>query len=164
MFAELPQKEKVKCDLIKITQTPNTTMSNSSELSLLYLRKLERQVSIAEQDKAAVVYWHHNLCHFYWFHALDKGDYKEELHKLPGWIRESTITNVCFGDNHSFNGITLYPLELRFHSLEFHAYMLLCCRGMIEDAYYTPYLFKSQSSCQGTLYCLPRSLINSRQT
>ena len=64
MFAELPHKEKVKCDLIKITQTPNTTMSNSSELSLLNLRNLERQISFAEQDKAAVVYWHHNLSHF----------------------------------------------------------------------------------------------------
>ena len=139
-------------------------MSNSSELSLLDLRSLERQISFAEQDKAAVVYWHHHLSHFDWFRASDKSDYKEELRKLQGWIRDSTITDVRLGDLLIVNRNTLYPLELRFNSLECHAYMLLRRRGRIEDAYYTPYLFRSQSSCQGALEYLQRNLINSRQT
>ena len=131
-------------------------MPNSSELSLQDLRNLEQQISFAEQDKAAVVYWHHNLSHFDWFRASDKSDYKEELCKFRCWIRDSTITNVRLGDHLSVNGNTLYPLEMRFDSLKCHAYT--------ENAYYTPYLFRSQSFCQGALEYLQRNLINSRQT
>ena len=116
------------------------------EVQTLRLDNLEAQIALALSDNAALIYWQHQLGHFSWLRASDKTSYHGELKNLRQCVKNGSIVGVRAGGSLRVKDKTLYPMEVEFCGRECHAYMLICRRGLLEDAISTPYLFVSLAS------------------
>ena len=81
----------------------------------------------------------------------DNAQYKQEIKNMRKHFREGKIVDVKAGEEFQINGSALYPLDMKMRDLPCHAYMLLRRNGLFEDADYTPYFFKSKTTCDEVL-------------
>ena len=116
-------------------------MATTIELSL---NELQQQLMEALTAGAGIVFFVHSLQAFTMFLPGDKDMYTHEMKSLRKQLRRGTIDEIRAGDDFHINGNTLYPLEVKFDSVECYGYMLLRQRGDFNDSMYTPYFFSKR--------------------
>ena len=114
-------------------------MATTIELSL---NELQQQLMEALTAGAGIVFFVHSLQAFTMFLPGDKDMYTHEMKSLRKQLRGGTIVDIRAGDDFHINGNTLYPLEVKFDSVDCYAYMLLRQQGNFTDSEYTPYFFR----------------------
>ena len=115
-------------------------------VELLRLEDLDAQIVAALNDDSTVIYWQHSFFKFDWLRANDQSNYQEALRNLQRGVRNDDIVCVKPGESLQVQDKKLYPMELEFQGRECYAYMMICRRGLMDDAVKTPYLFVSQTS------------------
>ena len=116
-------------------------MATTIELSL---HELQQQLMEALTAGAGIVFFVHRLQAFTMFLPGDKDMYSHEMKSLRKQLRRGTIVDIRAGEDFHINGNTLYPLDVKFDSVECHAYMLLRQEGDFSHSLYTPYFFSKQ--------------------
>ncbi len=122
----------------------------------LSLYELQQQLMEAISAPAAIVYYVHTLQAFNYFLPGDREMYANEMKSLRKQLRRGTIVDIRAGDDFHINGNTLFPLEVKFDSLDCYGYMLLRQQGDFNDSMYTPYFFSKRDKRDAFLRWLLR--------
>ena len=120
-----------------------TSRSTMSTLCLS-LDSLEANIEHAIDNKAALIFWHHSAQRFTYFCSEDKDQYCQEMRNLRSGVRNGQVKKVKKGASLTVGQSSLFTMEVEFKDNPCHAWFLLQQNGLIEDADFTPYFFKSE--------------------
>ena len=110
----------------------------------LSLDSLESNIQHAIENNAAMIFWHHRAEKFTYFCSEDKDQYRDEMRNLRSGMSSGVVKKVKKGPNLKIGQTTLFTMEIEFKENLCHAWFLLQRNGLIEDADYTPYFFRSE--------------------
>mgnify|MGYP000102812989 CR=1 FL=1 len=115
-----------------------------SDVLLLSLDGLTETLTNYIANRAAMIYYYHNLKIFMYFKSTDRILYQGEIRNLKRNIRDGKISSISTGDTLSINGTDLFPMELKIAGCLCYENFLLSRQGNYKDAENTPYFFRSQ--------------------
>ena len=124
----------------------------------LPLETCVEQIITGANDGAKVIYWHHGAGAFTWLRGSDQEAFRVEVKNLKRALRRGDIVNIGAGEPLQLNGKTFYPLEIEIEGSSCFAYFLIRQRGAFDDSINTPYLFMSESTRDGTIAYLNKSV------
>lgn len=135
----------------------NVIRTNQSGLVTGDLRLSEEQLRHAIRENALMIWF---VVGADQFNFSKSGDdfHNDELKRLKRYVKSRRIESVTPGDPILIDGISLYPIEVKYTgNIVCPAYALLRRQGSVTDAEKVPYFFRSEAKRNAVMQYLTRA-------